>query len=104
MCYNEIYEQAQGLSDSWEDLPKNLRKETSPDVFGPALDGDVVGDQQDLKQRLEDLANDPKLLDHSLPEEVAVKRSCLARYLLRKMHCASEHSHAKTLDTCSEIL
>lgn len=100
LCYDAIYEQAENMSTY---LPEDLRQSS---VFLPTLHSNVVKDQQELQMRLEALAIDPsriKLLGDSLPDEVALTQ-CLARYLLLKMHCAYEHSHATTLDTCSEIL
>lgn len=105
-CYNAIYEQAENMSDNWIDLPEDLRLPENPSLFLPTPHIDVVKDQQELQNRLEDLANDPGSVTQpgrSLPDEVALT-PCLARYLLLKMHCASEHSHATSLDTCSEIL
>jgi serine/threonine protein kinase len=103
LCYNTIYEQAKSVEEDFNLLPEDLREYS---VFRPATDRDIHKDQQDLRNRLEGLANEPSsvsLWDHLLPWRGAPKQY-LARYLLVKLNCTSVQSQANTLDSCSAIL
>ncbi|KAG0577469.1 hypothetical protein KC19_5G158600 [Ceratodon purpureus] len=107
LCYNVIYELAKSKSKHWSsDAPDDLRQ---PDqsVFVRAIASDVQEDQQNLQQRLEDLANDPSSITQAglpLSEDVALKAQCLAKYLLSKTQCTSEQSLVTALDKCSGIM
>ncbi|KAG0566742.1 hypothetical protein KC19_7G084400 [Ceratodon purpureus] len=106
LCYNTIYELAKSGSEKSDVLPDDLRQPPAA-VFAPAIARDVQKDQQDIQQRLEELANSPssvQLQGLPLTEEVALKAQSLARYLLLRMRYASQQSLATTLDTFCEIL
>jgi serine/threonine protein kinase len=104
-CQNEnaIYELAKSKRSNWNDPPQDLRESF---LFLPARDGDVHADQQELRERLDDLANGytgVKRLGYFRAGRVAQKQS-LAKYLLVKMYCTSLEPHANTLDAYSAIL
>ena len=88
------------MSEDWNNHPEDLREAS---VFQQTKDSNShILDHQDLRKRLEDLANEPTNIKfyNRLRSGNGALKQCLAKYLLLKL----DHSEANTLDDCCAIL
>lgn len=105
LCYNAIYEQAEGASKERNFQLEDLRG--SP-TFDHASASDIDEDHRALQKKLSELARGPNstsssVLDCLLPRRLCLKQH-LAQYLLVKLNCASEQSHGRDEGKSNAIL
>jgi serine/threonine protein kinase len=103
LCYHAICEQVKGTIERCSMEPEDLCRSF---LFQPASNSDIHQDQEELRERLEQIVNTSRWSGRylgSLLGRVAQKH-CLARYLLDKSKCLSQEFQSRDLVTSGKLL